>query len=223
MFAGVYKAQIDTYQPKVTVIGNVDAQTLIKKLAKAGKTAEVWPSESQKPSKEENKVDSGKKAVDISTTNVKDKTKNMDTEKKSDNKECKCSISCASAESNGIDSCKVGGYNKEERTNAHGFENGTTCSGSTLETAKNVFPVPQPGIVHEAGSVGSYMPYCYPIEPPMVHPMYYTVGAYLAPPPYYAPDRCYYELPAIQPPVQSTAPRFTDYFNDDNTVGCSIM
>lgn len=34
---------IDSQQNKVTVTGNVDAQTLIKKLLKSGKQAELWP------------------------------------------------------------------------------------------------------------------------------------------------------------------------------------
>ncbi|KAH6769710.1 Heavy metal transport/detoxification superfamily protein [Perilla frutescens var. hirtella] len=40
---GVYTTNIDSQQQKVTVTGNVDAQTLIKKLVKTGKHAELWP------------------------------------------------------------------------------------------------------------------------------------------------------------------------------------
>ncbi|KAM6577852.1 hypothetical protein CsatB_029689 [Cannabis sativa] len=40
---GVYKTDIDLKQQKVTVTGNVDSQTLIKKLVKTGKHAELWP------------------------------------------------------------------------------------------------------------------------------------------------------------------------------------
>ncbi|XP_011087378.1 heavy metal-associated isoprenylated plant protein 32 [Sesamum indicum] len=39
---GVYKVSIDVEQGKVTVSGNVDPATLIKKLEKAGKHAELW-------------------------------------------------------------------------------------------------------------------------------------------------------------------------------------
>ena len=39
---GVYKTNIDAEQGKVTVSGNVDPTTLIKKLNKAGKHAEFW-------------------------------------------------------------------------------------------------------------------------------------------------------------------------------------
>lgn len=47
--AGVYTASVDLQQQKVTVTGNVDAETLIKKLEKAGRHAEPWP---EKPRKE---------------------------------------------------------------------------------------------------------------------------------------------------------------------------
>ncbi|KAJ6839700.1 heavy metal-associated isoprenylated plant protein 37-like isoform X1 [Iris pallida] len=40
---GVYTVCIDAEQQKVTVSGNVDPATLIKKLAKSGKHAEFWP------------------------------------------------------------------------------------------------------------------------------------------------------------------------------------
>lgn len=40
---GVYTTTIDSEQQKVTVTGNVGLETLTKRLAKAGKHAEIWP------------------------------------------------------------------------------------------------------------------------------------------------------------------------------------
>ncbi|XP_073128648.1 uncharacterized protein [Henckelia pumila] len=40
---GVYEVKIDAEEQKVTVLGNVDAETLIKSLVKSGKHAEIWP------------------------------------------------------------------------------------------------------------------------------------------------------------------------------------
>ncbi|XP_073127975.1 heavy metal-associated isoprenylated plant protein 35 [Henckelia pumila] len=40
---GVYTTSIDSQQQKVTVIGNIDPQTLVKKLIKTGRPAEIWP------------------------------------------------------------------------------------------------------------------------------------------------------------------------------------
>lgn len=44
----MYTVDIDAKQHKVTVLGNVDVDTLIKKLIKAGKHAEKWPESTQK-------------------------------------------------------------------------------------------------------------------------------------------------------------------------------
>lgn len=43
--AGVYEIEIDSRQNKVTVTGNVEAETLLRKLLKSGKHAELWPVE----------------------------------------------------------------------------------------------------------------------------------------------------------------------------------
>ena len=48
---GVYQVNIEAEQQKVTVSGSVDAATLIKKLVRAGKYAELW---SQKPNQNQN-------------------------------------------------------------------------------------------------------------------------------------------------------------------------
>ncbi|XP_004487875.1 heavy metal-associated isoprenylated plant protein 36-like [Cicer arietinum] len=40
---GVFTATIDSQQQKVTVTGNVGVETLLRKLVRAGKHAEVWP------------------------------------------------------------------------------------------------------------------------------------------------------------------------------------
>nr|GEV57754.1 heavy metal-associated isoprenylated plant protein 37 [Tanacetum cinerariifolium] len=44
---GVYSVDIDAEHGKVLVTGNVDPTTLIKKLVKSGKHAELWPSSDQ--------------------------------------------------------------------------------------------------------------------------------------------------------------------------------
>lgn len=46
---GVYTVDIDAENQKVTVSGSVDSATLIKKLARAGKHAEIWTAQKQKP------------------------------------------------------------------------------------------------------------------------------------------------------------------------------
>ncbi|RVW97902.1 Heavy metal-associated isoprenylated plant protein 36 [Vitis vinifera] len=53
----VYTTEIDTRQQKVCVTGNVDVETLLKKLVKNGKHAELWPEKAdhQKEKKSKNK------------------------------------------------------------------------------------------------------------------------------------------------------------------------
>ncbi|MQL79993.1 hypothetical protein Taro_012452 [Colocasia esculenta] len=50
---GVYTTAVEARQHKVTVVGDVDAQTLIKKLLKSGKHAELWPEPPPKPQEKE--------------------------------------------------------------------------------------------------------------------------------------------------------------------------
>ncbi|KAF7817915.1 heavy metal-associated isoprenylated plant protein 35 [Senna tora] len=56
---GVYNINIDLRQQKVVVTGNVESESLIKKLIKTGKHAELWPekgdSKKKKQAKSENK------------------------------------------------------------------------------------------------------------------------------------------------------------------------
>lgn len=82
-----------------------------------------------------------------------------------------------------------------------------------------------------------YMQSSYPASTPMVNsypaptPMTstYPVSAsiaysYPAPAPCCMREHCYHGMPAHQTPsLQSVPPRFTEYFNDENTVGCHIM
>ncbi|XP_068332615.1 heavy metal-associated isoprenylated plant protein 37-like [Pyrus communis] len=50
---GVYQVNIDSDQQKVTVSGSVDSETLIKKLLRAGKHAELWSQKSNNQSQKE--------------------------------------------------------------------------------------------------------------------------------------------------------------------------
>ncbi|MQM19152.1 hypothetical protein Taro_052153 [Colocasia esculenta] len=55
---GVYTASVDLQQQKVVVTGNVDSETLIKKLHKAGRHAEPWPVKPKKEKENGNKDNS---------------------------------------------------------------------------------------------------------------------------------------------------------------------
>ncbi|KAK6159876.1 hypothetical protein DH2020_003257 [Rehmannia glutinosa] len=66
---GVEFVDVDTKQQKVTVYGSADADTLMKKLAKSGKHAELWPQ--QKPEKMERFSGDGKNKEKETQTHTK--------------------------------------------------------------------------------------------------------------------------------------------------------
>lgn len=63
---------IDPQQHKVTVTGNVDAHTLIKKLLKIKKRAELWPQISDQKDKHSTKPNNNKKQNMTKDTNLQD-------------------------------------------------------------------------------------------------------------------------------------------------------
>lgn len=59
---GVYTTEVDSMRHKVTVTGNVEAETLIKKLSRSGKSVELLP---QKPPEKKDKKPSTKSKEEI--------------------------------------------------------------------------------------------------------------------------------------------------------------
>lgn len=70
-FSGVFTTTIDPQQQKVTVTGNVGVEILIKKLAKAGKYAEVLPENLSGKEKDSNKGKKNKKSEQRDQETVK--------------------------------------------------------------------------------------------------------------------------------------------------------
>ncbi|KAF2298481.1 hypothetical protein GH714_023738 [Hevea brasiliensis] len=82
---GVYMTQIDPQQHKVTVTGNVDAETLIKKLARSGKHAELWPEKPDNKDKKPGKSKSNGKQKEVGAgDNVGDKDDQNNLKEKSE-------------------------------------------------------------------------------------------------------------------------------------------
>lgn len=69
---GVYKADIDAKQQKVTVTGNVEADALLKKLIKSNKHAELWPEPPQQKEKKHKKSKKKEKQIDPDSCNDED-------------------------------------------------------------------------------------------------------------------------------------------------------
>lgn len=61
IYIGVYKIEIDSKQHKVVVTGNIESGTLIKKLIRSGKTAELWPDDAAAADKKTDEADGPKK------------------------------------------------------------------------------------------------------------------------------------------------------------------
>ncbi|KAF7805095.1 heavy metal-associated isoprenylated plant protein 35 [Senna tora] len=61
---GVYNINMDLRKQKVVVTGNVDSETLIKKLTKTGKHAELWPEKADWKKKKQSKSDNQEKQSD---------------------------------------------------------------------------------------------------------------------------------------------------------------
>ncbi|PON39486.1 Heavy metal-associated domain containing protein [Parasponia andersonii] len=80
---GVYKTDVDLKQQKVTVTGNVDSETLIKKLVKNGKHAELWPEKAQSKGKKRGKGKNKEVVVQSEPESSEDSNHGGDKEKES--------------------------------------------------------------------------------------------------------------------------------------------
>ena len=200
------KTEIHATLPKVTVYGSVDVLTLIKKLAKRGKSAELWPSESIAETKPDINQDK-----DIETVK-----KNKDGESSSSNSTITGSFSDVNKE-----------YMKDINSEKQSETSVSDASYATLPTAFTNAAVP-PNM--PSSMTVTHARVFYPMEPSTV-PMAYCIvsphharyagdGHY----PYQVPVYHHHPSPPPQPPVmQSQVIGFSDYFNDDNTLGCRVM
>ncbi|KAL2345399.1 hypothetical protein Fmac_006684 [Flemingia macrophylla] len=114
---GVYRTEVDSLQHKVTVTGNVDAETLIKRLSRSGKLVELWP---EKPV--ENKKDNKKKKSGKSNKQGGDVNKEKEDQKSSEqvaddaggsNEGCKDAAGEDSDKEGHSDECEEGGGGAE--------------------------------------------------------------------------------------------------------------
>ncbi|PUZ48899.1 hypothetical protein GQ55_7G282800 [Panicum hallii var. hallii] len=234
---GVLRTEIQPSHDRVTIVGDVDARVLVKKLSKVGKIAEVLPpppppSENGKRREKGGTMDGGDRsapAEEEKSSKGKDDGKGTGGEKAAACKEEECK-KCTQKAARACDadggrgdhaaSGKAAAASKDADANAMGGEEGRDADGFG---GKAVAPAPQVQMqqhYHRA-------------EPAMVVPVHVPAAAYYppAPAPYYGG---YYAMPP--PPMVMPVPmgarrqlrpqpsRFDeDYFNDDNTVGCRVM
>ncbi|KAJ8754076.1 hypothetical protein K2173_001974 [Erythroxylum novogranatense] len=248
---GVYKTEIDPFQHKVTVTGNVDAETLIKKLVRSGKHAELWP---EKPEKKEKKSgqsnNNGKKkdtknnpedggannGDDPQQTSIENLEKaaktgetngEADQQVESDSEETTEPNATATVLS-GNDTTKKKKKKKKKKTQDGNSNDGAAAAGgdsSGNPLPKNVSPMALPDPEPHGPSMTHSPPRQYPYLP-----MYYS------PSPAYglSYSTAYPSVSAsyYAPPIQShidyhhQPPPPSDpivMYNDDDESGCSIM
>ncbi|KAJ7971814.1 Heavy metal-associated isoprenylated plant protein 36 [Quillaja saponaria] len=218
---GVLKTEIDPLQPKVTVLGNVDPQILIKKIQKVGKQAFVHRSEEQKAVKKE--------AETIGVTTEKEKQISCVSEQEKPQHPCaiKTDKSKGSTEDGDVAKTKASKKdNKEIETDAN------PSSPQDLKKENPTPPLCQSQVnftihpsTHIASDFKNHPQYCYIAQPCAIALPYYAVNLHAAPPlpPSYGQHYYQYDNPKPQPPFLAPTVQAGDYFSDENTVGCSVM
>jgi len=208
LVSGVLKTEIDPQHPKVTVLGNVNPQILIKRLLKTGKQAELWSGGNQNAGKE-------KKEADMLVEKEKDKSK-------SECEQTKSSDSCVKVTDKNRET-KNGGDGGENKASKDCNETDVSVKSSNPEVVRSENPVPPHP---EVGNFRTYNQYCYKVEPYAIALPFYAIPSYTVPPVNptgYGQEYLLYERPVFQPPVQAPTARVEDYFSDENTVGCHVM
>ncbi|XP_020584825.1 heavy metal-associated isoprenylated plant protein 35-like [Phalaenopsis equestris] len=241
---GVYKTTIDSQQQKVTVTGNVDADTLIKKLVKSGKHAELWPEKkpaAQTPSPagtgKQNKKKGGaaaktdeqensQPASDAENSSATEHTPKSDGETHNNNGNETKKSNTKAVESGATSSPpeKIAGEEAEKSSASGGSKKKGKISQNTAAESKPQNQIP--GI--------SYHIPAYPTPPPAYILSYSTaqpVASYGGAA--YYPSAMHHSNYIFsghhQPtgthyiPAMPTAPLSSDLFSDENDAGCTVM
>ncbi|KAF8390789.1 hypothetical protein HHK36_025317 [Tetracentron sinense] len=177
---GVLKTEIDSSQPKVTVLGNVEPQILIKKLLKSGKQAEIWsPGEKRKAGKENKEAEMGGQ--------VKSKDGTGET--------AKCSNSSVAAD------------HKSSKEKAKSGEDECGNKGMNKDQEVLVMKKVNPSIAHDMGNVRCYHMVAVPPGP---YYSYAAAAAADPVPYYGAPNPYYHGRPPVQIPTSRVGDYFSD-------------
>ncbi|KAK9281912.1 hypothetical protein L1049_004820 [Liquidambar formosana] len=227
---GVYKTEIDSQQQKVKVTGNVDAETLIKKLMKTGKNAELWPEMSEKKagkSKKKGKQNGAKNGEksgedDQKSSEEPDEAVGDDQSAVTDEKDSE-SEEAAEKNSGGNGGKKKRNRRKKGKSNNGGGEN--SGDAPNWPQMANPGPAPQPPHMASMDLIPTHQhSYSYPPmyhSPPVYAVSYNTVAHPSTNASYYTPPMYghTYSHQETYPP----APSFDPITDDDDEIGCSIM
>jgi hypothetical protein len=212
--AGVLRVEIKPSHDRVTLVGDVDAKVLVKKLAKVGKITEALPTSSDGDGK--SRDHGGKKQDGDKPPPPQAEEKSSDGRSTADNKAAACRQECKKCAHGAAAAAddKNGGEKEKVPPPSKSAEEGDGFRASKWPSA--------PDHAVAAAEAHQFQHY-HRAEPAMVVPAYYP------PPPTAAPYYGYYAAP---PPTMPGAPRRlrpqpsrfdADYFNDDDTVGCGVM
>ncbi|KAM7277427.1 hypothetical protein ACFE04_019293 [Oxalis oulophora] len=243
---GVYTITIDSQQHKVTVTGNIDADTLIKKLLKSGKHAElIHPAPIKKPAATDNKPSNSpnnksKDHHDVIKDGADDdnsKPPEKSQEQGGDNGGQKTEEVSEIGNNGGGGG---GGKKKKKKSKSKASNGGGENGGGALPVVANI-DLTEPVVPPMGGmNLDPSIQHVYPYQPsiyyaPQMHGLSYNTvysspsNSYYAPP-MHAADHMYggasnyspaqmFHLPP--PPPSDPGNYFVDD-NDDQT-GCSIM
>ncbi|XP_057782360.1 heavy metal-associated isoprenylated plant protein 36-like [Salvia miltiorrhiza] len=212
---GVYKIEIDSKQHRVEVTGNVESGTLIKKLIRSGKNAELW---SEKQSKDGDAAagDSGEKRVDLA-----DGPKNGCDSSGEDHAEEKGDGQVAAAQGGG-----GGGKKKKKKKKKKGNAGGAPAPAPAPAPGGSGWPPPAAA---SGGPVDQANESC-PRQQVFSYPQFYYPAAeygmsYNSAPPNASMANSYYTLPMYSYAYESYPTNLSSDsiidFNHDET-GCSI-
>ena len=228
--AGVLRTEIQPSHDRVTIVGDVDARVLVKKLSKVGKIAEVLPTPSENGKRREeggakDVSDRPAPAEEEKSSKIKDDGKGTGGDKAAASackeEECKkCTKKAARA-------CDAdGGSGDHEASGKEGAASkdaDANAKGGDADGFGGKAPAPAPQV--------QVQQHYHRAEPAMVVPVHVPAYYPPAPAPYYGG---YYAMPP--PPMVIPVPmgvprqlrpqpsRFNeDFFNDDNTVDCRVM
>ncbi|KAF2310968.1 hypothetical protein GH714_018836 [Hevea brasiliensis] len=243
---GVYIATVDSQQQKVTVTGNIEVETLIKKLIKTGKHAEIWPQKLASKEKESTNAKSEKQrdpkksldfndnrrknSVKFSEEGTSEKTKEVgkSPENSTDGPKLPTVKKTSSENEGGGGFTKSGG--KKKKKNGQKGDNGDNYPGSgspTSSAATDIgYQIQGVGMEQVVGPNNLIptrhlsVPFAQGlITPPMYGSSYSMAYPRESPGPFYHVPM--YEHPSRYNQVTPLDTFY--YFSDENVNGCSIM
>ena len=228
---GVLKTEIDPLQPKVTILGNVNPQILIKKLLKVGKHAELC---SDKELRANRKEANEQKPAETTTVKEEKEKQNHGCEQQKQPNTIDIKIEKTKDVTQGANGSKKDSKNDNKETNM------TKDASVPEEIKKETPPLPHAEVdftvhpetefsvypnSHQYTNLRTQTQYCYIAQPCPIAMPCHALPSYPLPnmPTTRVNEYRHFDQPRIQPPCMTPTVEVGDYFSDENTVGCQVM